>query len=926
LSNWKAIVGLLAVVAALWLLYPSRQLSVPAGPDVVEIFFMMPGGPVRGAMEDLMREFERRSEEAHRTDPRRPIYRVVSGQNAARNQVEDPTRFLVAVAGGTPPDVIYFDRYAVAEWAARGAFEPLDDYIRRDLEAIRAGTRTDLSEADIPTPGRFFKTCWQEAMYKGRVYGIPNSVDNRALFYNAERLKAAGFKEVGPDGRERARPPKSWRELKEYAVKLTQCDTPRPSAPPTWTLDKELACWRAGWDLVKVDPPLSEAERAYAARLKAWHDTSEISEIGFPAYYGNSWLYMYGWMNGGAFMSPDRTKCTMDESRIAEALTFMRDVYWLQGGYTKVRRFEAGFQGEELDPFIQGKIAMKIDGVWVMQRHANFGRDLDFGVAPNPMPRQRIDALLAEQKRLRAEAEALEAAGQAAQAAAQREQARMKAPRISWCGGWAYAIPANARNKDAAWELIRFITSDRAFRIVVENERVIAESQGRLYVPNQCPVKKLNEEFYGKYVQNNERLPQRFKDGYAVFNDLIPYSKFRPVTPVGQVLWNRHRNAAEDVLEGEREPAESLAYHTAAVQRDLNRVLYPPEGREIRNWTWFFVAYGLLIVALGAGVFLWDTSQRFRSRVGRMLGLSRRKSESVIEGARGGYFRRQWFGGYLCASPWIVGFILLAGGPMLFSLVMSFCDFDVINPGKFIGLTNYVTMFTQEELFWKSLGNTAYMLIGVPLGMAVSLMMALLLNTKVRGMAVWRTFFYLPAIVPMVAASILWIWIFNPNGGFINRFLDLVGLQGPAWLQDKAWSKPAIILMGLWGAGGGMIIWLAGLKGINQQLYEAAEVDGANAWHKFWHITIPQLTPYIFFNLVMGTIGTFQIFGQAFIMTQGGPANSTLFYVYHLFNNAFRYGHMGYAAAMAWFLFVIVFLLTLLQMKLAKRWVYYESE
>jgi multiple sugar transport system permease protein len=263
---------------------------------------------------------------------------------------------------------------------------------------------------------------------------------------------------------------------------------------------------------------------------------------------------------------------------------------------------------------------------------------------------------------------------------------------------------------------------------------------------------------------------------------------------------------------------------------------------------------------------------------------------------------------------------------MLFSLVMSFCDFDVINPGRFVGLHNYKTFFTEDELFWKSLGNTGFMLIGVPLGMVVSLLMAMLLNTKVRGMAVWRTFFYLPAIVPMVAASILWIWIFNPDGGLINRAIELFGLTGPGWLQDRSWSKPAIIVMGLWGAGGGMIIWLAGLKGINPQLYEAADVDGANAWHKFRHITIPQLTPYIFFNLVMGTIGTFQIFGQAFIMTQGGPANSTLFYVYYLFNNAFRYGHMGYAAAMAWILFVIIFLLTLLQMKMSKRWVYYEAD
>ena len=852
LSNGKVIAGLLLVVGVLWWLYPSRQLGEGPGRDVVEIMFMGPGGPVRDTMADLVREFERRSEAAHAQDPNHPVYRVISGQNAARNQVEDPTRFLVSVAGGTPPDVIFFDRYAVAEWAARGGFEPLDRYIRQDLADIASGRRTDIVPDDVPRQERFYKPCWDEGMYDGKVYGIPNSVDNRALFYNADLLIAAGLTETGADGQVRARPPATWQELKDYGVQLTQHD-----------------------------------------------EKGRIKVIGFPAYYGNSWLYMYGWMNGGQFMSPDRTECWLDKPPIAEALEYIKGVYDAQGGYTKVKAFEAGFQGNELDPFIQGKVAMKIDGVWIMRNLAAYGRDLNFAVGAPPMPQRRIDELTA--------------AG--------------KAPRISWCGGWAYAIPSTARNKPAAWEFIRFITSDRAFRIAAENDRILAESQGRLYVPVQCPVRKLNEEFYEKYVLNNDRLPRRFKEGFKVFNDLLPHSKFRPVTPVGQLLWNKHRDAAEEVLEGtDRSAAEALRYHTAAVQRRLNEILHPAPGRKISSWTWFFALYGTLLAVMGLLVVLWDTKRGFRRRLGRLFGLSREKAEATIEGAGGGYFRRQWFGGIVCAAPWIIGFIVMAGGPMFFSLVMSFCDFDVINPAKLIGAGNYTYMFSQDELFWKALGNTAFMLIGVPLGMTISLFMAILLNTKVRGIAVWRTFFYLPAIVPMVAASILWIWIFNPQGGFLNKALEWIGIQGPLWLQDRAWAKPAIIVMGLWGAGGGMIIWLAGLKGIPEVLYEAADVDGANAWQKFCHVTIPQLTPYIFFNLVMGTIGTFQIFGQAFIMTQGGPANSTLFYVYHLFNNAFRYGHMGYAAAMAWFLFLIVFLLTLIQMKLSKRWVHYEAE
>ena len=853
MSRAKTILAAMAIALVLWLLYPSRQLGPEVAPeDVVEIAFMGPGGVLSGEMDDVLNEFQKRSEEAHARDPSHPIYRVVYGQSAARNQVEDPTRFLVSVAGGTPPDVIYFDRYAIGEWAARGAFEPLDAYIARDLADIRAGRRTDIKTEDIPTADRFFEACWDETMYQGKVYGIPNSVDNRALFYNEDLLVAAGFKETGPDGKVRARPPKNWEELKEYGVKLTQRD-----------------------------------------------EKGNLRVIGFPAYFGNSWLYMYGWMNGGRFMSDDRTRCTLNDPRIAEALDFVKEVYDLQGGYPTVKGFEAGYQGNEMDPFIQGKVAMKIDGVWVLQGLAKFGRDLHFNCAPPPMPQKRMDELVA--------------AGQA--------------PLISWSGGWAYAIPARAKHKRGAWELVRWLTSDRAFLIQADNARMIQEAQGRLYMPTQCPSKKVNQQFYESYVLANDRLPQHFKEAFKAFNDLLPYSRYRPVTPVGQLLWNKHRDAAEEVLDGgSRSSQESLDYHTAIVQRRLDKVLAPPKGRPIESWTWFFVFYAALLAVLATGAILWDTSHAFRGRVGRMLGLAPEKTEAVIEGSRGGYFRRQWIGGYLCAAPWIIGFILLAGGPMLFSLVMSFCDFDVINPARFIGLENYASMLQDDELFWKALGNTAYMLVGVPLGMIVSLLMAMLLNAKVRGMAVWRTFFYLPAIVPMVAASILWIWIFNPQGGFLNWAISLVGLPGPLWLQSQQWSKPAIILMGLWGAGGGMIIWLAGLKGISPALYEAADVDGANACQKFWHITLPQLTPYIFFNLIMGVIGTFQIFGQAFIMTQGGPVNSTLFFVYYLFNNAFRYGHMGYAAAMAWFLFVIVFVLTLVQMRLSKRWVHYESE
>jgi len=860
-SRWKTPVLVLAVAVAVWLLHPSRQLG-PGTPDatVVEISFMGPGGPISGAMEDAVREFERRSEEAHARDPSHPVYRVISGQSAARNQTEDPTRFLVAVAGGAPPDVIFFDRYAVAEWAGRGAFTPLDGYIQRDIDAVKSGARTDITLKEVPTRDRFFAPCWEEAMYNGKVYAIANTVDDRALYYNEDLLVRAEL--VYKDGpmKGKARPPKNWEELKEYAVKLTEFDK--------------------------------------AGRLKV---------VGFAPNYGNSWLYFYGWMAGAKFMSDDGKTCTLNDPGVVRGLTFMKEIYDAVGqsgqgesGYSKVEAFRADLRGMSgaQDPFIQGRIAMKIDGVWVMSHLASYARDMNFGVAPAPLPQDRIDVLEAEGKK----------------------------PLLSWCGGWSYAIPTTARNKDAAWEFIRFMMSDWSIKIQQENRRAEAEAQGRLFIPKQMPLKGINEEFYEQYVADNDQLSQRFKDACCVFNDLLPYSRFRPVTPVGQVLWNAHIYSMEDALLNKRTPQEALDHHTAIVQRHLDKVLAPPKGKAVTSWTWFLAAYVGLLLLMGALVYLWDTKAVFRQAIAKPLRIGRKPGSGVIEGSRGGYFRKQWVEGVVCASPWLIGFAVFAGGPMLFSLVMSFCDFDVINPARLVGMANFREMFGADELFPTALYNTLFMVTGVPLGMAVSLAMAMLLNLKVKGIAVWRTFFYLPSIVPMVAASILWIYIFKPQGGLLNTLLGFIGLDGPAWLQDEVWSKPSIILMGLWGAGGGMIIWLAGLKGINAQLYEAASIDGANGWQKFIHVTIPQLTPYIFFNLIMGVIATFQIFGQAFIMTQGGPANSTLFYVYYLFNCAFRYGRMGYAAALAWILFAIVFVLTLIQMKLSKKWVYYEAE
>lgn len=286
--------------------------------------------------------------------------------------------------------------------------------------------------------------------------------------------------------------------------------------------------------------------------------------------------------------------------------------------------------------------------------------------------------------------------------------------------------------------------------------------------------------------------------------------------------------------------------------------------------------------------------------------------------------RRNLINGLLFASPWIIGFLVFTAYPLIASLYYSCSAYSGLAAPKFIGLENYIQMFTYDDMFFKSLKNTMYMVVvALPLGLITSLALAMLLNQRVKGITIYRTIYYLPSLVPTVASAILWMWLFNPEIGLFNVILKSVGITGPAWLGDPAWAKPALVLMGLWGAGGGVIIYLAGLQDVPQSFYEAAELDGASAVSKFFNITLPMISPIIFFNLVMGIIGSFQYFTQAYIMTHGGPQDSTNFYALHLFNSAFVEWNMGYASAMAWILFIITLVCTLVVMKTSAKWVYY---
>lgn len=287
---------------------------------------------------------------------------------------------------------------------------------------------------------------------------------------------------------------------------------------------------------------------------------------------------------------------------------------------------------------------------------------------------------------------------------------------------------------------------------------------------------------------------------------------------------------------------------------------------------------------------------------------------------------------YLYISPWLIGFICLTLGPMLFSLWLSISDASLGVTGNFIGFKNYADMFTNDKLFLTSLFNTFYYaFVSIPLGLILAFFLALLLNLKLKGIGIFRTIFYLPSVVAGVAVILLWGWMFNADYGLINYSLSRIGIAGPHWLSDPNWAMPAIIFMSLWNVGGSMLIFLAGLQGVPQELYESAEIDGANGWRRTLKITLPILSPVVFFNLIMGIIGGFQVFTQVYVLTNvpnssvGGPLNSTYVYALHIFRNAFNYLRMGYGAALAWILFVIILGFSIVVIISRTRWVYTEE-
>ncbi len=806
---------LVALTLSLPLLLLSLALAGPKPRDL--IVWGVNIGPDSKGDQAVIREFQKRHPELN-------VRVLTMGAGGM-----DPQKLMTAIVGNVAPDVISQDRFSISDWASRGAFMPLDDFMKRDV------TWDPL----CPRKEQYYPAAWAEASYGGKVYGIPSGADDRILYYNkaifarhADDLRKAG---LDPD-----RAPRTWSELLRYGKVLTE-----------------------------------------------YNPNGTLKSAGFLPNFGNVWLYMYCFQTDAQFMSEDGRRCTLDSPEAEEALGFMVKGYDQLGGYEQTQKFSTGFLSRENDAFLTGKVAMKIDGNWILDDMSRFHPEIQLGIAPPPIPDDRLIHK-------------------------GPDYSKDKDTYITWIGGFSYAIPKGAHDPEDGWKFVKFVTSTEARRINCIAQRAWDRYLGRTFIPLVQASREANGVLFKEFKPADEKFAAALK----LHIDLEAVGRIRPAPFVGQKLWNAQVRAFESAAFHKMSPKEALIEAQADVQHDLDAFYSKDQYPVINLQIPMDIGLGLLIVALIAAV-VWF----MRLPLGR---LARHEAK--------------W--AYLFVSPWVIGFIVFTVGPMLASLFFSFTSYDVLNEARWVGLKNYMDMGGSDSaLFLKALFNAVYLAgIGVPLGLSTGLAIALLLNTASRGIRFYRTFFYMPAIVPTVASAVLWTWVLtaDPSKGLVNSWWQAtitpwLGITPAGWLNSADYSKSALILMGMWGAGSGMILWLAGLKGVPGTLYEAASIDGANPKQQFWTVTFPMLSPVIFFNLVMGFIGAMQEFDRVYVMKppsdgSTGPDDSLLTPVFHLLINGFRFFKIGYASALAWVIFGIIVLLTAAQWKLAPRWVHYEAD
>jgi ABC-type sugar transport system permease subunit/ABC-type glycerol-3-phosphate transport system substrate-binding protein len=739
----------------------------------------------------------------------------------------DPQKLMTSIVGNVAPDVINQDRFTISDWASRGAFVSLNDLVKRDAGDPYAPKQTD-----------YYKAPWDEATYQGQLYAIPTGADNRILYWNRKIFKenATELKAAGLDPQ---RAPRTWTELLAYSKVLTKFDK-----------------------------------------------NGKLIRAGFLPNFGNSWLYMYAFMNNANFLSADGRKCTMDTPEAREALDFIVKGYEIVGGYENAKKFESGFQGAENDCFLIGQVVMKIDGEWILNNMARYAPSLDFAGSPPPVPDDRYN--------------------KAGRFATEKDTF------VTWMGGFSLAIPRGARNIEDGWKFIKYMTSAQGRIVDTKNQNAWEQQRGRVFMPRQMSNRVANEHVSKEF----RPASKQYAEAIDMHTEMAKFGRIRPPTFVGQILWQEHVRAMETALYKKASSQQALRDSQSTVQRELD-AFFEKETHPILDLKIPAMIGGLILVGF-VGLFVYIFH---RAKLGRV-----ERTEA------------KW--AYLFVSPWVLGFFLLTIGPMVSSFFFSFTQWDVLNEARWVGTKNYETIFTTDwKMVSKAFSNVAYLAgFGVPLGLFTGLAIAMLLNTASKGMRFYRTVFYLPAVVPGIAAATLWTWVLTPdaNKGLLNSYWSITiskwfNLPIPGWLNTAEWAKPALIIMGLWGAGSGMVLWLAGLKGVSTTLYEASSIDGASPKEQFWNITFPQLTPLMFFNTVMGFIGAMQEFDRVYVMRPSldgpvGPDDSMVTPVYHLFNNGFALFKMGYASALAWLIFGVVLVITFIQFRLKNRWVFEENK
>ncbi|MGB2819632.1 MAG: extracellular solute-binding protein [Phycisphaerae bacterium] len=622
-----------------------------------------------------------------------------------------------------------------------------------------------------------------------------------------------------------------------------------------------------------------ELEGYSRAITKRRPGSSRLERVGYVPIEGNvGSLYLYGWQKGGRFLSADGRTAMLNHPKNVEALTWVRDFVG-KYGLEDLLTLRSGFGQDAQSPFVTGKIAMIVWDVGAVDTIKRYGKNLDWATAPCPYPDDGVPA--------------------------------------TWSGGFSLVLPRGTPNVEGAWAFCKHILSD-------ESQRHMAGYSDKLPARRESA----DESLYEKYLRMRQQKEAQDSAGegpeqkaareardrverarmrafWRLAIDEMKYSRYRPVTPAGSIIATEMQAAVDHVVHGKLAPQKALDAANHEVQKLLDRfhekqaALGPPV-----NWPVLASCLGGAVLLL-LGVRGWFSYRRI-------------KALSI--------HRRQALAGYLFAAPAILGLAMFTLGPIVLSAVYSLTRYEILTPATWAGLRNYRELFTEDRYFLKAMWNTFYFAaVSVPVNVTLALGLAMLLNRRIGGRALYRTCFYLPTVMPMVAGSLLWMWLFNGEYGLVNVVLDYLHLPPVPWLTNEYCSKPALIVMGMWGVGGGMIIFLAALQGVPRTLYEAADIDGAGSWRKFRNITLPMISPAMFFMVVMGLIGALQVFTQAYLVTQGGPVNSTLFYVLYLYREAFENLHMGYASAMAWVLFVAILAITGVQFVLARRWVYYEG-